>query len=196
VFTKNSCENLPTTINQFLKVRDNYPSIAKIVKLEGEEIARSEILKGVIMMLDGLPHEIGKDGFRRVVRYIMDHYKLMTCAELNIVGDNLMLAKEWKINIKTIIQEIEKYWNKRLELAAEMSQKKHIEDKKEIYYTDDFINIVKTSVVKIEEKRKKENVEVEKQKHEEREKKVKEMKKKKEKFNEKLSDSLKIYRDR
>jgi hypothetical protein len=35
-----------------------------------------------------------------------------------------------------------------------------------------------------------------KQKQEEREKKVKEMKKKKENFNEKLSDSLKIYRDR
>lgn len=84
-------------------------------------------------MVDGLPHELTKESVLRLTDFIIQHHKNLRQPEFRLIGDRLMRKELYgKINLNTIVREIDKYWAERMEFAEtfaiqEASQHKKVE---------------------------------------------------------------------
>lgn len=117
---------------------DSKPSVVSVERQYGTKNATGLIVVKINQMLKGLPHQLDEYAIKKLAHFIQTQYKNLRFAELDIVGINLMRTELYgKINLNTIIREIDKYWNDRMDYAEETEIRKNHRHKHDDILTPD-----------------------------------------------------------
>lgn len=145
ITTKSSIELWKSNIDNIIKIEQCFdlPTIGSLKKTN--EIVLSEVIKIQIFELNMFFAEnmrMGKDQVNLIVNYIIRHYYNLTLGDVKLVCDRIIKNKIYgSISPNIIVQEIEKYFSDRLEIAESVSLQKHYEVKSNNTFDDKLMKL-------------------------------------------------------